>query len=90
MPLPIFKRSMDMSRSKAIIAYLISLVVMIILFAVLSVSKMETEAFLVMFAWAIFVAVLSRYLRCPHCGRLPRIGHWFANYCSFCGESLYD
>lgn len=77
-----------MRRSTAKILTLLIVVVMVVALIVCEIAGWNDALFLFELACLMVLAVLSRFLRCPSCGRLPGKGGFFYEYCPYCGEML--
>lgn len=77
-----------MRRSTAKWLLLLNALVMIVAALIGEISGHSAATFLIVLACLMVFAVLSQFLRCPNCGRLPRRGGLFDEYCSHCGEWL--
>ena len=76
-----------MRRSVAKLLILLDIIVMLVASIVCKITG-SGALFLIILACLVVWAVLAQFLRCPNCGRLPRRGGLFDEYCSHCGECL--
>ena len=67
---------------------LVNMIAMIILMLVF--RKNEVVIYLVGIVCIIVSFVLCYFLRCPHCGRWPRKGDFWNEFCPGCGNRLSD
>ena len=77
-----------MRRSTAKLLTLLVVVVMVVAAVVCEIIGYDSALFMIELACLIVLAILSRFLRCPSCGRLPGRGGFFYEYCPYCGEML--
>ena len=77
-----------MRRSTAKILTLLVVLAMVAAVVVCKITGWDTALILIELAGFIVLAVLSLFLRCPNCGRLPGRGGFFYEYCPYCGEWL--
>lgn len=77
-----------MRRSTAKLLTLLVVVVMVVAAVVCEIIGYDSALFMIELACLMVLAILSRFLRCPSCGRLPGRGGFFYEYCPYCGEML--
>ena len=78
----------DMKRGLLKTLQLINVVVMVILMLVF--RKWDVVVYLVGGVCIVLSIVLCYFLRCPHCGRWPRKGDFWNEFCPGCGYRLSD
>ena len=79
-----------MRRSTAKGLILLSTLVVIAVVIIAALNQEKTIMTVTAIAGATLNLILGYFTRCPHCGRWPRRGEFFAQYCSRCGEPLDD
>ena len=79
-----------MSRSTAKILSVISAITVVIICLLFVPSGNQGAMTIVVLLYMPFAIWLNSKQRCPHCGRWPRKGDFWAEYCRSCGEKLDD
>ena len=77
-----------MSRSTAKLLSTICAIAVILLTFVMAVYGNETGAMVVLLLYLPVAIYLSYCRRCRHCGRWPRKGDFWAEYCPRCGKKM--
>ena len=77
-----------MSRGTAKVILALSIVAMTIAVFGLLMARQVSMIFLVILVWLVIFSILSRFLRCPSCGRYPGREIFGIEYCPYCGEWL--
>ena len=77
-----------MGRTLAKILYFVIFVVGLVVMAVFYSRGNETLAYITAGITIVGTLFCCYHMRCPHCGRWPRKGDFFAEYCAGCGEPL--
>ena len=79
-----------MRRSTAKILSVISMILAVVLCFLFIPSGNTTAMIIVFIAYLPIAIVLNYFQRCRHCGRWPRKGDFFAEFCAGCGHALED
>ena len=79
-----------MNRSLAKLIRAVGTVLMLVLCVVFSINHMATATIVAAVIWLVGYCVMARFLRCPHCGRLPGRDSFFAEFCPYCGKKLEE
>ena len=79
-----------MRRSTAKILSVISAIAVVIICLLFAPSGNTGAVAVVFLLYLPFGIWLNSKMRCPHCGRWPRKGDFWAEYCAGCGEKLED
>lgn len=79
-----------MNRSLAQMILVVGTVLMLVLCVVFSINHMATATIVAAVIWLVGYCVMARFLRCPHCGRLPGRDSFFAEFCPYCGKKLEE
>ena len=79
-----------MNRSLAKLILVVGTVLMLVLCVVFSINHMATATIVAAVIWLVGYCVMARFLRCPHCGRLPGRDSFFAEFCPYCGKKLEE
>lgn len=77
-----------MDRGMAKLIALISTLVFAIMAFVFAANQMYIALVVLAVVWIVFFLIMSRFLRCRKCGRMPGRDGLFAQYCPYCGEPL--
>ena len=79
-----------MRRTTAKLLTIISTVVVILITLLLAPSGNTALMTVIVILYFPILIYLNYCQRCKHCGRWPRRGDFFAEYCAGCGEKLDD
>ena len=79
-----------MNRSLAQMILVVGTVLMLILCVLFSINHLPMATVVVAVVWLVGYCVMARFLRCPHCGRLPGRDSFFAEFCPYCGKKLEE
>lgn len=79
-----------MNRSLAKLILVVGTVLMLILCVLFSINHLPVATAVLAAVWLVGYCVMARFLRCPHCGRLPGRDSFFAEFCPYCGKKLEE
>ena len=77
-----------MSRSLAKLLSVICAITAIVICCLFILSGNNIAMTIVLIIYLPIAIVLNYFQRCRHCGRWPRKGDFFAEYCAGCGKPL--
>ena len=79
-----------MRRSTAKILSIVCTIVAVVIACMFIPSGNEAGSMIVFIIYIPIAIFLNYCQRCPHCGRWPRKGDFWDEYCPRCGEKLDD
>ena len=79
-----------MSRSTAKFLSVICMIAVILIMFLVAFSGNESVVYIVFVCYLPIAIYLNYCQRCRHCGRWPRKGDFWAEYCPGCGKKLDD
>ena len=79
-----------MRRSTAKLLSVICSIAVILICCLFIPSGNEAAITIIFILYIPILILLNYYQRCPHCGRWPRKGDFWHEYCPRCGQPLDD